>query len=84
MNPWQVDGEDASAAREVAGINPALIRLGAPPAESKTKPQANSVRTVLLEGAKELAEIPAQETAASVFDNKLDTILGGVHAEGHR
>jgi hypothetical protein len=62
VNPRQVDGEDAAAAREIAGINPTIIRLSAPSAEGKTKSQPSSVRALLLERPKQFREIPDQET----------------------
>ena len=66
--PRQVDGEHASSTREVARIDPAIVRFSAPSAEGETKTHAGSIGAALLERAKELVDIPTRQTAALVLD----------------
>jgi hypothetical protein len=66
--PRQVDGENAALTREVARINPAIVRFSAPSAEGETQTHAGSIGAALLERAKELVDIPTWQTAALVLD----------------
>ena len=58
--PGQVDREHASGIREIARIDPPIVRLGAPSAEGETKTQAGSVDAALLEWAEEFVHIPSR------------------------
>ena len=52
-NPRQVDREDASLIRQVARIDPAIVRFDAPSAEGEAKTQAGSIGASLLERAEQ-------------------------------
>ena len=80
--PRQVDGEDASPSRQVARIDPAVVRFSAPSAEGETKTQAGSIGAALLERAEQLVDVPARETAAFVLD--LDEHALGAGADPER
>ena len=54
--------------QEGCGIEPAIVRFDAHTAERKTKAHAGSIGPSLLEGAKQLVDIPVRETAALVLD----------------
>jgi hypothetical protein len=66
--PRQVDGEHASSPRQVARIDPAIVRFSAPSAEGEAKTYAGAIGAALLERAKELVGIPAWQAAALVLD----------------
>ncbi len=66
--PRKVDGEDASFVRQVAGRNPAVVRLSGPSAERQPETQAGSIGASLLERPEQVARIPGRETAAFVLD----------------
>ena len=66
--PRQVNGEDASSVRQVARIDPAMVRFDAPPAEGEAEAQARSIGASLLERAEQIVDVPVRETAAFVLD----------------
>ena len=66
--PRQIDGEDASLPTKTARIDAAVIRFGAPSAESQTETDARPIRAALLERSKELVDIPTRQTAALILD----------------
>ena len=80
--PRQVDGEDASLTRQVARIDPAIVRFDAPSAEGEAKAQAGSIGAALLERAEQLVDVPVRETAAFVLD--LDEHALGAGADPQR
>ena len=80
--PRQVDGEDASPVRQVARIDPAMVRFDTPPAEGEAKAQAGSIGAALLERAEQFVDVPARETAAFVLD--LDEHALGAGADPER
>src|SRR5579862_8059451 len=50
----EVDGEDTSDVRKAPRIDPAVVRLDAPPAVGEAKAQAGSIGASLLERVKQL------------------------------
>ena len=81
-DPRQVDAEDASPVRKVAGIDPAIVRFDAHAAEGEAKAHAGSIGPPLLERAKQLVDIPTRETTALVLD--LDEHAFGAGANAQR
>ena len=78
----QVDGEHASSPRQVARIDPALIRFRAPSAEGEAKTDAGSIGAALLERTKEVVDIPPRQAAALVLN--LDEHALGACADPER
>ncbi len=66
--PRQVDGEDASPIRQVARIDPAIVRFDAPSAEGEAEAKAGSIGAALLERAEQFVDVPTRQTAAFVLD----------------
>jgi hypothetical protein len=77
----QVDREYASAIREIARIDPAIIRFSAPHAEGETKTHAGAIRAALLERTKEFVDIPTRETVALILDLDEYAVGAGPHPE---
>src|SRR4029079_13542782 len=80
--PRQVEDEHASSPRQVARIDPAIVRRGAPSAEGEAKTQAGSIGAALLERTKELVGIRTRQAAALVLD--LDEHALGARADPER
>ena len=70
------------SSRQVARIDPAVVRFNAPSAEGEAKTQAGSIGAALLERAEELVDVPARQTAALVLD--LDEHALGAGADPQR
>ena len=66
--PREVDGKDASRIREVARIDPAMVRFNGPPAEREAKTETCSIRAVLLERTEQVVDVAARKAAAFVLD----------------
>ena len=81
--PRQVDGEDASPIRQVARIDPAIVRFDAPSAEGEAKAQAGAIGAALLERAEQLVDVPTGETAAFVLDLDEHALGAGADPERH-
>ncbi len=79
--PRQVDAKDASHIREVARINPAMVRFNPPSAEGEAKTQAGSIGAPLLEWAEQLVDVPTRETATFVLDLDEHALGGGADLE---
>ena len=79
--PWQVDGEHASSPRQVARIDPAIVRFSAPSAEGETKTHAGSIGAALLERKKQFVDIPTRQSAALVLDLDEDALGAGANPE---
>ena len=67
-NPGQVNREDASLIRQVARIDPAIVRLDAPSAECEAEAHAGSIGASLLERAEQFVHVSTREAAAFVLD----------------
>jgi hypothetical protein len=80
--PGHVDREDASPIREIARIDPTIIRFSAASAVGETKTHVGSIGAALLERPKELVDIPTRQTAALVLD--LDEHALGARANPER
>ena len=68
--------------RQVARIDPAVVRFDAPSAEGEAKAQAGSIGAALLERAEQFVDVPTRETAAFVLD--LDEHALGAGADPER
>src|SRR4030095_4321474 len=79
--PRQVDGEHASSPRQVARIDPALVRFSPPSAEGEAKTDAGSIGAALLERAKQLVDIPTRQAAALVLDLNEHSLGAGANPE---
>ena len=79
--PRQVDGEDASHAREVARIDAAMVRFRGPPAEGEAKSEARAIGAALLERAEQVVDVAARETAAFILDLDQDPLGAGADAQ---
>src|SRR5690349_10077698 len=68
VEPRQVDGEDASPIRQVAGVDATMVGFSAPSAEGEPQTQAGPIRASLLEWSEQCVTISAREPAAFVLD----------------
>ena len=73
-HPRQVDGEHASPARQIARIDPAIVRPSAPSAEGETKTHVGSIGAALLEWAAEIAGARARQATTRILDFDEDAI----------
>jgi hypothetical protein len=71
----QIHNEYAALAGQVARIKPPVVRFRAPSAEREAKTHAGPIGASLLEGTKQLLQIPAaRKAAAFVMDLDQDAI----------
>ena len=66
--PRQVDGEDAAPFRQVARVDPAMVRFDAPSAEGEAQAEPGAVGAALLERAEQCRRRSPREPAAFVLD----------------
>jgi hypothetical protein len=78
-NSGKVDGKHASCTRHVAGIDSAVIRFDAPPAEREADAETGSIGAALLERAEQFVDVPVWEAATCIVD--LDEHAFGVAAD---
>ena len=62
--PREVDGKDASRIREVARIDPAMVRLNRGSAEGETESQTCSIGAALLERTEQFVGVAARNPVA--------------------
>jgi len=80
-DPREVDCKDASLAREIAGIEPAAVRLGSPSAERQPDTQPASVDSALVEQGRQLLRLARPGKAATfILDFDQHTIGAGSDA----
>src|SRR4029453_17854584 len=80
--PRQVDDEDASLVRQVASIDPAIVRFDAPSAQGKAEANTGSIGAALLERAEQFVVVPTRQTTTFVLD--LDQHAFGAGADSER
>ena len=72
--PRQVDDEDASPFRQVARIDPAIVRFDAPSAEGEAEAQTGLDRRLRCSnGRNSSSTFPPRQTAAFVLDPRSST-----------
>ena len=72
---WQIDGEDASLARQVPHVDVAAVRSNALTADREPQTQTTPVNSSTLEGLKELLVFSRRKSAAFVLDFDEDAAL---------
>jgi hypothetical protein len=65
-------------------MDSAMVRLCTPSAECEAEPQSGPVRTALFEGAEEIVQVSAWETAAFVFHLQQDPLGAGTGPQRDR
>ena len=75
--PRQVDGKDASLIRQIARVDPPIVRVHGQAAEGEAETEAAPIRVSLLERAEQLIHVPSRQTAAFIQDLDEHTLGAG-------
>src|SRR5437868_9931641 len=78
---WKVDREDAPFSRQVAGIDPAVVRFDGPPAEGEPEPHPGAIGAALLERVEQVVGVSPRKPAAFILDLEEHAIVAGADPE---
>src|SRR5688572_26581894 len=74
-----VDRKHAPFVGDVAGINPAMVGLDSPSAESETQAQPGAIRAPLFAGTEQAVVVSSGQAAAFIMNFDQNALRTGVH-----
>src|SRR5436190_1504840 len=83
-NSREIQRKHAAPFRQVARVDPAVVRISAPSAECQAQASARSINTALFERAKKLTDLRAGEPVAFVEHLDQHAFGAATDAQRHR